>query len=508
MNYTVYQDDMELKIRTASIYPSPYLENRKMEYVQFPIKGPALLTVHSTVPVHSAVIRPINLGLVPELKDGTIRIRLDGPVKFSLEINGSYLNNLLVLAEKPAYEDAPDCWIREKEERRLLYFPAGVHDAGILTVTQDETVVYLEEGAYVNGKLDLDHCDHVTVCGYGVLTMEKYPLEMRNVYQRCINAMYCKDLTIRDITITDSNDWSLRINGCENVLVDNVKIIGCRGNSDGVDVCGSRNVLVQGVFTRVWDDSLVVKALDTGDVENVVFRDCVLWNDFARPMEVGVELRADHVRNVRFENIDVLHSPTGYPLMGIHHGDRARVEDIVFDNIRIEDAPGAQLFDIRIAPSYWNRDNRMGDIRNITFSNIHVNGFPGLDRLLSDSRLQGYSAQHDIQGVCFENVEILGKTVHDAESCGLLCLEHVEGVSFRQNQEAEPLSMIRTRLETDGPFIPQEDGSYTGTVVLSLREQSGSGWRFHRHIRESTTGVQGQSVFQPEKRFGSLIPSG
>ena len=149
MNYTVYQDDMELKIRTASIYPSPYLENRKMEYVQFPIKGPALLTVHSTVPVHSAVIRPINLGLVPELKDGTIRIRLDGPVKFSLEINGSYLNNLLVLAEKPAYEDAPDCWIREKEGRRLLYFPAGVHDAGILTVTQDETVVYLEEGAYI-----------------------------------------------------------------------------------------------------------------------------------------------------------------------------------------------------------------------------------------------------------------------------------------------------------------------------------------------------------------------
>ncbi|HJC88447.1 MAG TPA: hypothetical protein H9926_10580 [Candidatus Eisenbergiella intestinigallinarum] len=472
MNYKVYQDDTELKIRTASIYPSPYLENRKMEYVQFPVSGTTFLTVRSAAAVHSAVIRPLSLGLKPELKDGTIRIRLDGPVKFSLEINGSCRDNLLVLAEKPAYEDAPGCWEKEKEEGRLLYFPAGVHDAGILTVTQDDTVVYLEEGAYVNGKLDLDHCDRVTVCGYGVLTMEKYPLEMRNVYQRCVNAMYCKDLTIRDITIMDSNDWSLRINGCENVLVDNVKIIGCRGNSDGVDVCGSRNVLVQGVFTRVWDDSLVVKALDTGDVENVVFRNCILWNDFARPMEVGVELRADHVRGVRFENIDVLHSPTGYPLMGIHHGDRARVEDIVFDNIRIEDAPGAQLFDIRIAPSYWNRDNRMGDIRNITFSNIQVNGRPGLDRLLSDSRLQGYSAQHDIQGVRFEKIKILGKTVHDAESCGLLCLEHVNGVAFRKDPEAEPLSMIRTRLETDGPFTLQEDGSYAGTVVLSLTNPS------------------------------------
>ena len=102
MNYKVYQDDTELKIRTASIYPSPYLENRKMEYVQFPVSGPTFLTVRSAAAVHSAVIRPLSLGLKPELKDGTIRIRLDGPVKFSLEINGSCRDNLLVLAEKPA----------------------------------------------------------------------------------------------------------------------------------------------------------------------------------------------------------------------------------------------------------------------------------------------------------------------------------------------------------------------------------------------------------------------
>ena len=486
MNYTVYAGQEEITLQTAAVFPPPYHCNRLMEYVQFTAAYPVYLTVRSETEVKSAVIRPLSLGLEPEVREGVIRIRLETPVKFSLEINGGIEDNLLVLAEEERYAGFLEAWggqegqgqegqgqervLELKKERRqqgkLVYFSRGVHDAGILTITESGTTVYLEEGAYVNGKMDLDHCDRVTICGYGVITMEQYPLEMRSTYQRCINAMYCRDLTIRDITITDSNDWSLRIFGCDNVLVDNVKIVGCRGNSDGIDVCGSRNVLVQNAFTRVWDDSLVVKALDTGNVENVTFRRCILWNDFARPMEVGVELRADEVKNVRFEDIDVLHSPTGYPLMGIHHGDRAVVSDIVFENIRIEDAPGAQLFDIRIAPSYWNRDHRMGCIRDVIFRDIHVAGRPGMPRLLSDSRLQGYDKEHDIQGVTFENIDILGKTVPDAESCGLLQMDHVGGVRFLAGEGGSLLELISTRIELAENFTLQEDGNYAGLVKV------------------------------------------
>lgn len=322
MNYTVIRKKERLPIHTAAVYPSPYHKKSSMEYVQFVLKEPVLLRIRSQIRVESVLIRPLSLGLVPVMDNGDILLYLDHPVKLSLEINGGAQDNLLVLAEEERYAEL------RTQDPRVKYFPAGVHKTDILTIDQDHTVVYLEEGACVHGKLVLSRCSHVTVCGYGVICMEQYPYESRPLFARCVDAIECQDVTIRDITIMDSNDWSLRICGCQDVVVDNVKIFGCRGNSDGIDICGSKRVLVQNAFTRVWDDSLVVKALDTGDVEDVTFRNCILWNDFARPMEVGVELRADRVCGVTFENIDVLHSPTGYPLMGIHHGDRAAVSDM------------------------------------------------------------------------------------------------------------------------------------------------------------------------------------
>jgi hypothetical protein len=299
--------------------------------------------------------------------------------------------------------------------------------------------------------------------------MEKYPLEVRNVYQRCVDVLHCKEVSIKDITITDSNDWSLRIFGCDNVIIDNVKIIGCRGNSDGIDICGSRNVMVKNIFTRVWDDSFVVKAFNTGDVENVTFKDSILWNDFARPLEVGVELRAEKIKNVRFENIDVIHSPTGYPLMGIHHGDRAEISDIVFENIRIENAPGAQLFDIRIRDSVWNRDKVKGSIKDIIFKDIYYIGNPGIDWLLSKSRLQGFSEEARIRNITFDNVNILGKVAADERELGLLTMEYVDNVIFKYKEEIPKIQTIDTKLSIIKNFILSDSGFYTGIARVILK---------------------------------------
>ena len=157
------------------------------------------------------------------------------------------------------------------------------------------------------------------------------------------------------------------------------------------------------------------------------------------------------MRNIIFENIDIIHSDTGYPLMGIHHGDHAEVSDIVFDNIRIEDTPGAQLFDIRIAYSVWNRENKIGDIRNITFSNIKYLGTDNNDILLSNSRIEGFSEKHNIRNVNFQNININGKYALTPKELGLNVYEFVDGISVT----ADNLKNERTVLESE--IVMQDD---------------------------------------------------
>ena len=56
----------------------------------------------------------------------------------------------------------------------------------------------------------------------------------------------------------------------ENVDISNVKILGYRANSDGVDICNSRNVAVHGCFIRTLDDLIVIKTTHGGGpTENI-----------------------------------------------------------------------------------------------------------------------------------------------------------------------------------------------------------------------------------------------
>lgn len=492
-NYKAFVNGEQAQIYSANIYEPPYNEYRRMPYISFCCEENAAVVLYSEEKIEDCIIRPISCNAEYTYTEHEITINMKKPLKLSVEINGTHKNNILVFANPKT-----EC----PEGDRVIRFERGVTDAGIVDICEDNTTVFFEEGAYVEGKINIHDCENVKICGAGILSMEKYPRNFRDGFKNAILVKNCRNIELADFAIVDSVAWSCTIMGCDGVHINNVKIIGSRGNSDGFDICGSRDVLVENVFTRTWDDSFVLKALDTGNVDNVVFRDSVLWNDFARPMEVGVEVRADYARNILFENIDVIHSLTGYPIMGIHHGDRAVISDVEFKNIRIEDAPGAQLFDIRITNSVWNKDDKMGRIENIKFTDIYL--AEEQETLPSRSRIQGFSKENNISGVVFENINFLGKFARNTEECQLNVMDFVDDVRFVYPKNSEYIELIDTRPEIIEPFkLCPKCGKYKGKIRLNVQNNTDAEEAVDAYLKISPKNA---AEFTPARLIKTLAP--
>jgi len=484
MNYTMKLNGKAIPLCETTIYPPPYNHNEKMPFAVVVMDQPVDIELTSKIKVESVTIRPLRLGMICVHDDHTIRIHMDKPEKISVEINGSYKNNIVILATAPRDEKI------NLNSDRIIYFCAGEYKQKI-DITEDDTILYLDRGvilqsrvditncknvtvfidkdAIIHGKLHIENCDNLKLCGFGAVCSERFGRH-DGKHQYLVEARFCKNLTIHDLSFLDSCNWTCRIFGCDDVYIDNINIVGCRGNSDGVDICGTRNALVEHCFIRTWDDCFVAKAFDTGNLENVIFRDSTLWNDFARPLEVGVEIRAEYARNIKFENIDVIHSVTGYPVMGIHHGDRGKLRNIVFSNIRIEDAPGAQIFDIRITNSVWNEDNSMGDIDGLTLKDIYLNGEQ--DILPSRSRLEGYSEDCMIRNVTLENICFQGKYATNLEECHVNVMDFVENVQVKYPEDKPKLNIVHSNISVVKPFEFGPDGMYHGTVEIKLENKN------------------------------------
>lgn len=501
-------NNKQLEIYNTLVYPAPYVRRRIAKFVSFKHDGSACLRIENDDVLEKVDIRPKRYNISYSVNKNIVEIELDAPCNFSVEFNGDCNNGLMVFA-------GVDRNVEMSKFDQVIKIEKGRHFTDVISIDTDNTLVYFEEGSYIDGKMSARNCNNLTIAGYGIISMENYSREGGRY--TALHIDNCKNVEIQDITILDSSNWSMFISNCDNVTVDNCKIIGQRGNSDGIDVCGSRNIYIKNSFTRVWDDSLVVKAFNTGDVENIVFENCVLWNDFARPIEVGVELRAEKVHNVHFKNIDIIHSPTGYPVMGIHHGDRADVHDISFENIYIEDASAAQLFDIHIRDSVWNKDTKKGNIHDILFKDIFFNDKRSSTKnTLSPSRIAGFSSDITVENVEIDNVRICGMAARNAEELNLITNDYVKNIIFKEGREPF-INLVKTHIEIKDGFVCN-NGYYEGIVTITAQNVSKEdvNGKCHVEIKPSYRAKICDSDFDFElkpyqkisKDFNVIIPPG
>lgn len=401
------------------VYSAP-----KGDFVHFSCKGKATIEIVPKAAVKEVDIRPLHSNKKAVIQENSISFPIDGPGNFSVEVNKNTSMPLFIFASPPENE------VPAKGQAGVHYFESGkIHEPEQIKLKSNETV-YIAGGAIVRGSILADSVNNIRVMGRGILDGSIY----EKGEARMIEMYNCQEVKIEGIVITDSHHWTVVPVHCQDVDINNLKIINGNDWDDGIDVVGSQQVRIRNSFIRTKDDCIAIKAVHypwmlrpgiDRDVENVVVENCVFWNaEWGNALEIGFETRTESMHNISFKNSDIIHVQGPEGTFTIHNGDRAMVSNVLYENIRVEDVEGL-LVDFKILESRYSKDTERGSIINVKFKNIRVGGerFP-------NSVLIGFNEKHSVDNISFENFSIHGEKIKDFEA-GKFETEYAEKVSFR-----------------------------------------------------------------------------
>ncbi|MBR2950988.1 MAG: hypothetical protein IKC46_14220 [Lachnospiraceae bacterium] len=417
--------------------------------------------------VSEVCVRPLSKKIAVTEDSGKMTFTLPGPGQYVLEPN-DWHEALHIFVAPEVELPAAD----------TLYFGPGVHEIGLMELFDDQTVV-LDAGAVVYGGFVAFGRKNITITGTGILDgswevrtsqtqlvsalgiwqdvsdrdyfldnkqLRAY-IEEHKVLNGCIRLHNCKNCTIEHITCRDSSTFTIVPAACENILIDDVKLIGMwRYNSDGVDYFNSKNCVLKNSFLRNFDDCVVLKGMcgwGHKNLENIITENCVVWCDWGRALEIGAETNADEYCNIIFRNCDVIHG--SWLQLDIQHHNDAYIHDIIFDDIRCEytrhqsglkfqeseeqtyeeakmlfEQPmllGAFFMDMGLFGPGHSGQN----VERIRFKNIQVIADEGI--YMPKCGFEGFNTDNHVEDVVIENLTFNGKKLTEAGEANLQCNE-------------------------------------------------------------------------------------
>lgn len=287
-----------------------------------------------------AVLRPQSLEIPFDREENHIRFSLPYKAKVSLELDNDLKRPLLILSS---------CYVAPRSKGETYYFRKGqIYNVGNLELKSGESA-YLEEGCVVCGRIYSNMADNVRVSGNGILYGGVWHKPDENGGRLMASFYLGKHILVEGISVVDNGVWNVVPGACRDVIIRDVNIMSRLVTGDGIDIVGCEEVLVEDCFIRACDDCVCIKACALPgpaaccNVRDIKVRRCVLWNaEPGNALEIGYELRCNEVSDVVFEDCDIIHceyegNQSG-GVLTIHNADRAKVHNVRYENIRIEDA--------------------------------------------------------------------------------------------------------------------------------------------------------------------------
>jgi hypothetical protein len=391
-----------------------------------PADFPARVEITVPHPVSEATLHPLAKNLSATTEGCTVHFTLDRPEKLSVEIPGH--KAFYLFAQPPeTHPPAPDA-------PGVVTFPAGqITELPLLTLEDGQTL-YLPGGAVLKGQIHVKGKSGIRICGHGIFDGSYFSKDAGETIPSII-VERCPGVLVEDIVMVRPQFWMLVLAACQGATVRNLKQIGEVMSSDGIDVLGSSDVLIEDCFLHNNDDCVVIKAFNLGkknlsgtfvnakeNVENVLVRHCTFANwHGGNAMEIGHELSVDLINNITFRDIDVLHVHRTGAVFSLHNNDHALISNVLFEDIRIEHCYD-KLIDFRISKSRYSSDDERGSIRGVTLRRIRWQQ-SDYNEGYTISLIGGWDADHTIEDVTIEDFQINGTPVRHLDELEI-CTRH------------------------------------------------------------------------------------
>ena len=285
----------------------PIEQSEIASFCSFDIDKEVSVKVYSKTKIKTVVIRPQSLNIKPVVNGNTISFKVPKPCQFVVEVNGQHkaLHLFANPIEKVTYK---------KSDKNVLYFGPGVHFPGTIRPKNNQTI-YIADGAVVHGNIYAYKVSNLRIAGRGILDASTLVRDVDSL--TILQLEQCQKVSIEGIILRGSHIWTLLAHECNNVEIDNIKIIGMwRYNADGIDIVNTKNVKIQNCFVRAFDDCIVIKGINDfywakhnpdwdattqSNISNVVVKNCVIWNDWGRALEIGAETVTDSIKNILYQ---------------------------------------------------------------------------------------------------------------------------------------------------------------------------------------------------------------
>ncbi len=427
-------------------------QSELINFLSFETDGPVTLEITPKESFDDFCVRPKESGARAHREGDRIILELSGAGYYTVEPYGRS-RALHIFADSPAD------YVAYKNEENVIYFGEGEHDVGEIELKSDQTL-FIDEGAVVYATVKACDANNIKILGHGILdnskNKEKILFEVNaedndadvgNAKRdHTVSFDYCKNILIDGITIRDSLVYNICPAACEDIVIRNVKLIGnWRYNSDGFDMHNCKNVLIENCFLRTFDDCICAKgfgAWENGETrmnhggkcydtfENLLVRNCVLWNDWGKCFEIGAECCAEEMFNIKFCDSAIIHV-TG-SVLDCYNIDYADVHDIVYENISVEYddvipdqkiqkndserysdlehdpdyAPNLISVIVGFHHEYSGGGTRRGKNRRLTFKNIRLYG-----RQKLKIKINGYDDDHRSEDIRIEDLSKNGERI-------------------------------------------------------------------------------------------------